>query len=363
MRIVLATTAQEKGGAWRHMTDVAAGLCARGHEVELDLARSASRLREDAEKRGLTVRKALRSDAPDVWHLHLADTYSRQSLRSLASARRSGSLVVLTEHLPRTDASDPSLRFGQASSRPGAWMAKTAFKQLEFSLCDRVIAVSEASRRFLLTRYGVPPRKVVTVLNGIRPSDVALSRPETPPRFVAVGSVIAQKGFDLLVDAATLARVPWSAEIVGDGPHLTGLQARASRLGRSVRFVGWREDVADALRSATALVAPSRWESSSYVAMEAMQQGVAVVALRVDALPEIVADGSTGILVDPASPTALATALDRLAGDPQLAQTMGWNGRRRLTLFDEESMLDGLERVYTGTTSRRGRADLVGMPS
>jgi glycosyltransferase involved in cell wall biosynthesis len=363
MRIALATTAQGKGGVWRHMTDVAAGLCARGHEVELDLARSASELREDAERRGLTVRKAPNRTAPDVWHLHLANTYSCASLRSLVSAGRSAGLVVLTEHLPRTDASDPSLRFGHASSRPGAWAAKTAFKRFEFSLCDRVIAVSEASRRFLLTRYGAPPRKIVTVRNGVRLSNAVPSRPEAPPRFVAVGSVIAQKGFDLLLDAAALARVPWSAEIVGDGPHLMELQARASHLARSVRFVGWREDVSGTLRSATALVAPSRWESSSYVAMEAMQQGVAVVALRVDALPEIVEDGATGFLVDPAAPRALASALDRLAGDPQLAETMGRNGQRRVASFDLESMLDGLERVYTGAASRPFRSDVSEMPS
>jgi glycosyltransferase involved in cell wall biosynthesis len=212
-------------------------------------------------------------------------------------------------------------------------------------------------------RYGVPPRKVVTVLNGVRPGNVIPSTPETPPRFVAVGSVIAQKGFDLLIEAAALAQAPWSAEIVGEGPHLVELRERASRLARSVRFVGRREEVASSLRSATALVVPSRWEACPYVAMEAMQQSVAVVAARVDGLPEIVDDGTTGLLVDRESPGSLARALDRLAGDARLAQDMGRNGCRRVALFDEESMLDGLARVYAGMTSRRHNADLAGMPS
>jgi glycosyltransferase involved in cell wall biosynthesis len=363
MRIVLATTVREKGGVWRHVTDVAAGLCRRGHKVEIDLVQAASLLREDASARGFSLREESVRTSPDIWHLHLADTYCRDSLRSLVSARRSGALVVVTEHLPRTDASDPSARSRSGASRPGAWAAKTAFKQFEFSLSDRVIAVSESSRRFLLTRYGVPPRKVVTVPNGVRPRNVMPSPSETPPRFVAVGSVIAQKGFDLLVEAAALARAPWSAEIVGDGPHLVELRERASRLARPVRFVGRREDVASSLRSATALVLPSRWEAWPYVAMEAMQQGVAVVAFRVDGLPEMVDDGTTGLLVDPESPGSLAEALDRLAGDARLARTMGRNGRCRVALFDEESMLDGLVRVYTGMTSRRRSTDLAGMPS
>ena len=363
MRIVLATSAREKGGVWRHITDVAAGLRARGHEVQLDLVPSASRLRNDAEEKGFSLRGARFRTVPDVWHLHLADTYSRESLRFLVSARRTGALVVVTEHLPRTDASDPSLRSGGARSRPGAWAAKTAFKQIEFSLCDHVIAVSESSRRFLLTRYGIRSDKVVTVLNGVESRNVAPSSPEAPPRFVGVGSVIAQKGFDLLIDAAALAEVPWSAEIVGDGPHQAELKERASPLARSVRFVGRREDVVGALQSATALVAPSRWEASSYVALEAMQQGVAVVATRVDGLSEIVDDGVTGLLVDPASPRALASALDRLAADQRLARSMGSSGQRRVALFDVESMLDSLVRVYTGTTSQRHLAELAGIPS
>lgn len=363
MRIVLATTARQRGGVWRHITDVATGLRARGHDVEIDLVPTASLLREDAAARGLSVREASLRKAPDIWHLHLADTYCRDSLRSLVAARLSGAAVVVSEHLPRSDASDPSARSVGARSRPGSWVTKTAFKRFEFTLCDRVIAASESSRRFLLTRYGVPPRKVVTIPYGVRPGNVAPSSPETPPRFVAVGSVIMQKGFDLLIEAADLAETPWSAEIVGDGPHLVELRERASRLGRSVCFVGWREDVAGALRSATALVVPSRWEAWPYVALEAMQQGVAVVATRVDGLSEIVDDGGTGLLVDPEAAGNLASALDRLAGDPRLAQTMGRNGQRRVALFDEESMLDGLVQVYTSTRSRRRTTDPAGMRS
>src|SRR5580704_5685237 len=179
MRIVLATTARQRGGVWRHIMDVAAGLRQRGHDIEIELDPKASMLCGEASRQGFTVREPSSRPAPDVWHLHLADTYSRESLWSLVSARRSGAVVVVTEHLPRTDASDPSARSHSGSSRPGAWAAKTAFKQFEFSLSDRVIAVSESSRRFLLMRYGVPPRKVVTVLNGVRPGNVVPSTPES----------------------------------------------------------------------------------------------------------------------------------------------------------------------------------------
>ena len=198
--------------------------------------------------------------------------------------------------------------------------------------------------------------------NGLGAYSVNPSSPETPPRFVAVGSVIAQKGFDLLVDAAAFAESNWSLEVVGDGPHLVELRERASHLARSVRFVGSRPDVAATLRSATALVMPSRWEAWPYAAMEAMQQGVAVVAARVDGLPEIVDEGATGLLVDPEDACDLASALDRLAGDLRLAETMGKNGQRRVARFNDEAMMDGLLRVYRGSKMRRRVAALVGMP-
>ena len=259
MRIVLATTVLEKGGVWRHMTDVASGLRAHGHEVEFDLPRPAWSLRGESRDRGFSLRESSVRSPADVWHLHLADTYSRDSLRRLISARRTGTPVVITEHLPRTDASDPSARPSGGTTRPGSWAAKTAFKQFEFSLCDRIIAVSESSRQFLLTRYGLSADKLVTVPNGIRPCNVVSSSPETPARFVAVGSVIAQKGFDLLVEAAALADVPWSVEIVGDGPHRVALQEQrvpprtVGPLRRPARRRGGGPPVGDGTRHTVAV--------------------------------------------------------------------------------------------------------------
>ena len=343
---------------WRHLLDAAPGLRARGCDVEVALPAGAAGLRDEASALGLPVRGIMDGADADVFHIHLANTYDRSSLRAMALARWNGAAVVATEHLPRTDASDRYALRGQDRPTPGAHTAKTAFKLAQYGLCRHVVTVSDSSRLFLMDRYGVPARKLVTVHNGVAPPGPPCPWPTSPPRFVAIGSVIVQKGFDLLVEAAARARshTAWSVDVLGDGPHLAGLATRAEVLGAPVRFCGHRPDVGPVIDAATAVVVPSRWEASSYVSLEAMQHGHAVVAARTDTLPEIVDEGTTGLLVAPDDPNALAAALDRLADDPGLARELGRAGLARVTGFGIDRMVDGLLAVYESSLASPRRS-------
>jgi glycogen(starch) synthase len=361
VRIVLATTASSGGGVWRHVVDLATGLKDRGCEVEVALPAGATGLRGEAVALGLPLRDLLDRDPTDAFHLHLADTYDRRALAALALARRTARVVIVTEHLPRTDASDPSASLGAGAPTRGARAAKTAFKLAEYALCDRIVCVSEASRRFLMVRYGVRAHKVVTVPNGIAVTGAPLSWPETSPHFVAIGAVIIQKGFDVLIEAAALAGAPWCVDVIGDGPHRSELASRAERRGLPVRFCGQRAEVGAALASASALVLPSRWEAWPYVAMEAMAAARPVVATRVDGLPEIVDDGRTGLLVEPEDPAALAGALDRLAGDRSLAQALGRAGYERVAGFGIDHMVDSVLAEYGPAPATAAHAHATGV--
>jgi glycosyltransferase involved in cell wall biosynthesis len=346
VRIVLASTITDGGGVWRHQRDLATGLVERGCRVDLSLPKGAESPRADAHDRGLSVILPSAHPKADIVHVHQGDTYDRTSWQYLARARLGGATTLLTEHLPRTNASDPTaVAPGETSSR-GAQAAKTAFKRSEFALCARVLAVSKASRSFLLDRYRLAPDKVVAIPNGVEPTAGPAPWADGPVTFVAIGSVIRQKGFDVLVEAAALAKAPWEVEVVGEGAHRESLQARADQLGVGVRFSGHCTDVTSAIARSTALVAPSRWESSSYVALEAMQEGRAVVASEIDAFPEIVADGETGLLVPPEDPAALAGALDRLARDPVQARWLGRAGHVRLAQFGLDQMVEGVLNEY-----------------
>ncbi len=223
-KVILAANVTVKGGVWRHLVDLGRGLRDRGCHVSLALPTGASSLIGEAAELGLQTQDLRSTAKADIWHGHLADTYDRQMLARLGMARKSASAVILTEHLPRSNASDPTALRGVQGRKFGAWSTKTIFKRSEYALCHRVVCVSEASRRFVMIRYGVDGRRVVSIPNGIECTTAPAEWPHGLPLFVAIGTVIMQKGFDVLIDAASYAAVPWEAQVIGDGPHLDSLR-------------------------------------------------------------------------------------------------------------------------------------------
>jgi len=209
----------------------------------------------------------------------------------------------------------------------------------------RVVAISEAVRRRALALLGGAPGRIVTVRNGVdvmrfrAPRRAAaevraeLAIPDGAPLLVAIGTLGRCKGQDVAIDA--LARMANPSDrsrtahlvLVGEGPDSGALVAQAHRLGIAgrVRFAGVRarDDVADLLHAADLLVHAARWEGFGRVVAEAMAAGRPVVATRVGGLEEIVADGATGILIEPERPDALARAADELLADRPRAQRLG----------------------------------------
>jgi glycosyltransferase involved in cell wall biosynthesis len=201
----------------------------------------------------------------------------------------------------------------------------------------RIVAISEAVRRRALAVLGVAPERIVTVRNGI---DVGRMRapsrsgaavraefaiPADARLLVAIGTLGRCKGQDLLIEALAATWTAPHALLVGDGEARAALTALAERLGvaRRVHFAGQRADVRELLHAADLFVHPARWEGFGRVVAEAMAAGRPLVATRVGGIPEIVADGVTGRLVEPGQPLALAGAIDALLEDPLLAQRLG----------------------------------------
>jgi glycosyltransferase involved in cell wall biosynthesis len=355
--VALATTALTRGGVWRHIEDLGMALQERGVEVVIALPASSEQLQRAAEKAGLrwtTLRDAVVRRQIDVWHAHLHDTYDKQSLAAIAVRRRFGASVI-TEHLPRTDASDPRLERQHRRTR-GASAAKTAFKRAQFAIADEVIAVGTSSARFLEERYGLPAETVLTIHNGVP----AGPRPSAPNpgerlRFVTVGSFARQKGQDVLIDAARRSRGGWQVTMYGDGPHLEGLRAAAADIPRErLTFAGWDEDPLGKMAAADVLCMPSRWESFPYAALEAGSLGRGVVGTWVDGLDEIVVPGVTGLLVKPGCAIALAEAMDGLAATPASVATWGQAAYQRVTRdYRLERMVDSVLDVYARVCRRR----------
>ncbi|MER7518509.1 glycosyltransferase [Streptomyces sp. NPDC126499] len=156
------------------------------------------------------------------------------------------------------------------------------------------------------------------------------------PLVVCVGRLCRQKGQDVLLAAwpAVVARVPGARLVlVGDGPEAERLRAAAPA---SVRFTGAVADPAPWYRAADVVVLPSRWEGMALAPLEAMACGRPVVVADVDGARESLPPGhEEPCLVPPEDPTALAAALGRLLGGPDLRHSLGRQAREHvLSRFD-----------------------------
>jgi len=130
--------------------------------------------------------------------------------------------------------------------------------------------------------------------------------PENARVLLCVSRLAEQKGVDVAVRALALVRKrhPDAVLVVlGEGPE------RSRLAGDGVYLPGRVGDVAAWYRRAELLVHPARWEGFGLGVLEAMLAGLPVAASRVSSLPELVADGETGLLVPPDDPSALADAI------------------------------------------------------
>jgi glycosyltransferase involved in cell wall biosynthesis len=192
----------------------------------------------------------------------------------------------------------------------------------------------------------------------------------TPPTILSVGRAVEKKGYDVLLEA--LSRLPagldWRFRHVGGGEGLSRLKGEAERL-RIAHRIDWlgacaQDEVLAEYRAADLFVLASRVardgdrDGLPNVLMEAQSQRLACVATRVSAIPELIEDGVTGLLVPPDDPDALAHAMDRLLSDPGLRLRLGEAGQMRVhDQFSHEASIGALARRFGLTGAARTDAD------
>lgn len=169
---------------------------------------------------------------------------------------------------------------------------------------------------------------------------------------IAMGRLVPEKGFDLLLNAfqRVAGRHPdWSVTILGDGPLKETLAKQAETLGLAdrVRFPGWFEDPFSILSAADLFVLSSRFEGFPLALCEAMACGLPVVSFDCPSGPrDIIRDGADGILVPPQDAAALAAALDRLMGDPEERQRLASRAPEVVTRFSRDRALSLWENLF-----------------
>jgi glycosyltransferase involved in cell wall biosynthesis len=220
---------------------------------------------------------------------------------------------------------------------------------------DRVISVSrvdleDLSRRGLLGR--TPGRHVPNAVDCERfaPGDraAARSRLGLPQGVFIVGTVsrlVRQKSVHDLIRAAM--RLPQAfVVIVGEGPERETLEREARGLGSRVRFLGYREDVAEFLRAFDVFVLCSRWEGEPLVLLEAMATAVPWVSAANTAAKEILETGGGGVVVPVGAPEELARVLQELAEMPESRIALGQAGRRAVQSRTSEALAHAVREAY-----------------
>jgi starch synthase len=272
-------------------------------------------------------------------------------------------LLYGVPHVATTHSLEP-LRPWKAEQLGGGYALSSWCERTALEAADAVVAVSAGMKRDVLAAYpAVAPERVHVVHNGIDtvqytpdPATDVLDRlgvdPDRPT-VVYVGRITRQKGLPYLLRAARslppkvqlvlLAGAPDTPEIGAEVEALAG-ELHAGRDGVVwVQAMLPKREVIQVLTHSTVFVCPSVYEPMGIVNLEAMACETAVVATATGGIPEVVADGETGLLVPieqaadgtgtPLHPDRfvadLATALNELVADPERAAEMGRAGRRR----------------------------------
>ena len=209
----------------------------------------------------------------------------------------------------------------------------------------RVVAVAEALRRETIETFSVPPRQVMTIPNAVDIKRLLPARPRENVRkalgiqpdagvMISVGALTWEKDpqAHLAVSSLVRTRRPDAVHLfVGDGPLRPILESsiRERCLGESVRLLGARDDVPDLLAAADVLLLASKVEGLPGCLIEAGIAGRPSAAYEVAGVPEVVENGSSGLLVPPGDVSSLAGAVARLLADAELRDSMGAAARER----------------------------------
>lgn len=175
-------------------------------------------------------------------------------------------------------------------------------------------------------------------------------------RILVVTRLFERKGVQYVLEALGRLSTAYETHVVGDGPYLPFLRARADQLGLSVRFWGWLDNRSPDLKrlyeSARIFVFPSAVENFPIVLLEAMAAGLAIVTTAGTGCAEVV--GETGLLVPSRDAQALADALERVTGDRALCRQLGEAARQRL---EARFTWPAVARAYTALYASHAQID------
>ncbi|MCS7156826.1 MAG: glycosyltransferase [Blastocatellia bacterium] len=305
-----------------------------------------------------------RMHRPDVVHFNLHHPFAcRYAI--LAATLAGVPVRVATNHLPTIP---PNVY---------TWKGRLAL-QLAYQCLHAMLVDSATNQRRALAHYPIASGKIRIVPHGIRVENFPIEGTRASvaeefglearaPIVGTVGRLSIQKATEDFIEAAALLRQRFPDAqflIVGEGERRLELERLVETRGLKacLRFAGYREDVPRLLAAMDVFVLSSIYEGMPFAILEAMAAARPVVATRVDGVPEVVAEGETGLLVPPRAPERLAEAIGFLLAHPDRAREMGRRGRERVrTEFSWERMVKTIEQLYRTLMARKSRRGAVNL--
>ncbi|MHB1162292.1 MAG: glycosyltransferase family 4 protein [Chloroflexota bacterium] len=372
-RVLHVITSLDVGGAQKHLLSLVGGLRQRGHQADVAFFKNPSLVQQ------------FRETGTRLFDLSARRTFSPLLLPRLALILIQGRYQIVHTHLLKADSygtlagvlARTPIRIASKHNDEAALRkpAVAVTHGLISRLDHRVVVLSDYVGRYMATQGRVDPARITRIYYGLPAGSTAapeeglrvraeLGIRSDTPIVATVGRITEQKGLTYLLEAMAILRERLPQPrllIVGDSQDGKDeykrellRQWQALGLSDNVLFTGVRDDVPSVMQAADLFVMASLWEGFGLVFLEAMAAASPVVATNVSAIPEVVQDGTTGLLVPPRDPRALAEAMLTLLTDPDRARQMGRAGLLRLKeQFTEDKMVESVEQLYSQLWRRR----------
>jgi glycosyltransferase involved in cell wall biosynthesis len=334
------------GGVETVLRHLAEGVAARGHEVMV-VANQLNGVPDQETRAGVKVHRLLMN--PPLLQKNLPQVVA--CLKQYERLRAEFQPDVVHHHF-----CGPSAYYAYYRPHPitvtsihdPLGMTKNTFSARAVKASRAVVAVSRFVSERCRLRF--PDLKTRLIYNALLPKDrPRVAHQSASARFLCLGRVVRDKGFDLAIEAFARLGGGASLDIVGQGPERTALIEQAAQLGLQVSFPGALsdEEVLTRIDSCAALLMPSRWEECfGLAAFEAMSRGRPVIAARWGALPEVVLDGETGLLFEHENVLDLADKIRLLRDDTDLCARLGQQAAEAPLRFPYARMLDEHLELY-----------------
>ncbi len=353
MRILFLNSIGSKkwGGGEKWMLMTAAGLQAKGHEVVIGCA-PRSVICQNAMAKGLSVAPlSFKTDFDVPGFFRLLSVLKQERIE----------IVVCGQNKDTKIAAVAARLLGGVSviARHGLQLIRKKWKyKFIFTKWIQGVITNSASIKSEYDGYGWFAQDFVKVIyNGYTaPENVtafdfrshfALS--EDALVIVSTGRLAKQKGYEVLIEAAEMARDQcknWVFFVAGRGKLEKKLKrkVKASHLSGYVHFLGFIADVVPYVKGADLFVLPSFYEGMPNSVMEAMGLGKCCVVSAVNGNNELIRNDREGLLIKPGDARALYEGIEKIADDPRAAKEMGLNALKRMSeTFSEKQMIDGVE--------------------